>query len=67
MRRGRHLDFVLDAVAAWFDRTHTAGLWITAGISGRVVRWFDPAFAEQPDLLIRAHPARGRSTARWAI
>ncbi|MER9223616.1 hypothetical protein NKI48_33155 [Mesorhizobium sp. M0644] len=58
--RARHLDFVLDAVEAWFDRTHAAGLWITAGIGGRVVRWFDAAFAEQPDLLIPAHPARGR-------
>ncbi|MER9395432.1 MULTISPECIES: hypothetical protein [unclassified Mesorhizobium] len=58
--RARHLDFVLDAVEAWFDRTRAAGLWITAGIGGRVVRWFDAAFAEQPDLLIPAHSARGR-------
>ncbi|MER9227900.1 hypothetical protein [Mesorhizobium sp. M0184] len=58
--RARHLDFVLDAVEAWFDRTRAAGLWITAGIGGRVVRWFDAVFAEQPSLLIQAHPARGR-------
>lgn len=58
--RARHLDFLLDAVEAWFDRTRAAGLWITAGIGGRVVRWFDAAFAEQPSLLIPAHPARGR-------
>ncbi|MGX8014376.1 hypothetical protein ACVDG8_038205 (plasmid) [Mesorhizobium sp. ORM8.1] len=58
--RARHLDFVLDAVEAWFDRTRAAGLWITAGIGGRVVRWFDAAFAEQPSLLIPTHPARGR-------
>ncbi|RWL59689.1 MAG: hypothetical protein EOR61_04970 [Mesorhizobium sp.] len=58
--RARHLDFVLDAVETWFDRTHAMGLWIAAGIGGRVVRWFDAAFAEQPDLLIPAHPARGR-------
>ncbi|WP_210214741.1 hypothetical protein, partial [Mesorhizobium sp. M7A.F.Ca.ET.027.02.1.1] len=58
--RARHLDFVLDAVEAWFDRTRAAGLWITAGIGGRVVLWFDAAFAEQPSLLIPAHPARGR-------
>ncbi|RWP36242.1 MAG: hypothetical protein EOR03_09735 [Mesorhizobium sp.] len=58
--RARHLDFVLDAVEAWFDRTRTAGLWIAAGIGGHVVRWFSAAFAEQPDLLIPAHPARGR-------
>ncbi|MER8855843.1 AAA family ATPase [Mesorhizobium australicum] len=58
--RARHLDFVLDAVEAWFDRTRAAGLWITAGIGGRVVRWFDATFAEQPSLLIPTHPARGR-------
>lgn len=58
--QARHLDFVLDAVEAWFDRTRTAGLWITTGLGGRVVRWFGAAFAEQPDLLIPAHPARGR-------
>ncbi|MES0198111.1 hypothetical protein [Mesorhizobium sp. M0011] len=58
--RARHLDFVLDAVEAWFDRTRAAGLWITAGIGGRVVRWLDAAFAEQPSLLVPAHPARGR-------
>ncbi|MER9947370.1 hypothetical protein [Mesorhizobium sp. M0047] len=58
--RARHLDFVLDAVEAWFDSTRATGLWITAGIGGRVVRWFEAAFAQQPELLIPAHPARGR-------
>lgn len=58
--RARHLDFVLDAVEAWFGRTQAAGLWIAAGIGGSVVRWFGAAFDEQPELMRPTHSARGR-------
>ena len=29
--RARHLDFLLEAVEAWFGRTQAAGLWISPG------------------------------------
>lgn len=58
--RVRHLDFLLDAVEAWFGRTDEASLWLATGIGGQVVKWFDAAISEDPTLLIPAHPSRDR-------
>ena len=58
--RARHLDFLLNAVEAWFGRTDAASLWLATGIGGQVVKWFDAAIIEDPSLLTPAHPARGR-------
>lgn len=56
----RHLDFLLDAVEAWFGRTDAASLWLATGIGGQVIEWFDAAILEDPSLLTPAHPARSR-------
>ncbi|WP_188908232.1 hypothetical protein [Aureimonas endophytica] len=58
--RARHLDFLLDAAEAWFDRTTSPGLWIAAGVGRQVVKWFEAAVVEDPGLLAPAHPARAR-------
>jgi hypothetical protein len=58
--RARHLDFLLDAVDAWFARTDAASLWRATGIGGQVVKWFNAAIVEDPSLLTPAHPARGQ-------
>ena len=58
--RARHLDFLLDAVEAWFGRTDAASLWLATGIGGQVVKWFDAAISEDPSLLAPTHPSRGR-------
>ena len=59
--RARHLDFVLMAVEAWFERRPSdAGLWVTIGIGRKVVKWFEAAIVEDPGLLGAAHPQRGR-------
>ena len=59
--RSRHLDFVLAAVEAWFDRVPTdASLWVTAGVGGKVVEWFEAAKLQEPAILEPAHPYRSR-------
>ena len=58
--RARHLDFLLDAVEAWFGRTDAASLWLATGIGGQVMKWFDAAISEDPSLLTPAHPSRDR-------
>ena len=58
--RARHLEFLLEAIEAWFGRTQGAGLWIGAGIGGNIVKWFEAAIAEEPGLLKPSHPARDR-------
>ena len=59
--RARHLDFVLVAVEAWFERLPMdPGLWVTMGIGRKVVEWFEAAIVEDPGLLGPAHPQRGR-------
>lgn len=63
--RSRHLDFLLEAVEAWFGRTTSTKLWIAAGVGGQVVRWFEACVVEDPGLLAPAHPARARID--WAL
>ncbi len=58
--RARHLDFLLEAVEAWFRRTQVSSLWIDLGIGRNVVQWFEAAIVDEPGLLGPAHPARGR-------
>lgn len=58
--RSRHVDFLLDAVEAWFGRTTSPELWIAAGVGRQVVRWFEACVVEDPGLLAPAHPARAR-------
>jgi hypothetical protein len=59
--RARHVDFLLTAVEAWFERLPThAGLWISIGIGRKVVEWFEAAIAEEPGMLGPAHPQRDR-------
>ena len=59
--RARHLDFLLSAVEAWFERLPTyAGIWITMGIGRKVVEWFEAAIAEEAGILGPAHPQRER-------
>ncbi len=59
--RARHLDFILAAVEAWFERLPSgAGIWITMGTGRKVVEWFEAAIIEEPGLLGPAHPDRVR-------
>lgn len=58
--RARHIDFLLDAVEAWFGRTIAASMWLDMGIGRQIIRWFDAVIAEDPSLLAPAHPARVR-------
>ncbi len=58
--RARHLDFLLGAIEAWFDRTQAPGLWIATGIGRQIVKWFEAAIVEEPGLLSPAHWARER-------
>jgi ABC-type cobalamin/Fe3+-siderophores transport system ATPase subunit len=59
--RARHLEFVLAAVEAWFERVPSdAALWITMGIGRKIVDWFEAAIVEEPGLLTPAHPQRIR-------
>lgn len=63
--RSRHVGFLLDAVEAWFGRTTSSQLWITAGVGRQVVQWFEACVVENPGLLAPAHPARARID--WAL
>ncbi|MGY4306403.1 hypothetical protein ACVIJ6_003646 [Bradyrhizobium sp. USDA 4369] len=59
--RARHLNFLLAAVEAWFERMPSdTGLWSTLGIGRKVVGWFEAAMVEDPALLGPAHPQRAR-------
>jgi hypothetical protein len=59
--RARHLDYLLTAVEAWFDRLPSdPGLWVTMGIGRKVVEWLEAAIVEEPTLLGPAHPQRAR-------
>ncbi len=59
--RARHLEFLLTAIEAWFERLPThAGLWISIGIGRKVVEWFEAAIVEEPGMLGPAHPQRDR-------
>lgn len=59
--RSRHLDFVLAAVEAWFERAPTdISLWVTAGVGRMVVEWFEAAVLQEPAILGPAHPCRSR-------
>jgi hypothetical protein len=59
--RSRHLDFVLAAVEAWFERVPTdVSLWVTAGVGRKVVEWFEAAKLQEPAILEAAHPYRSR-------
>jgi len=63
--RPRHVGFLLDAVEAWFGRTTSPELWITAGVGRQVVQWFEACVVEDAGLLAPAHPARARID--WAL
>lgn len=56
--RARHLDFLLTAVDAWFDRTDAVSMWLSTGVGAQVIKWFEAAFTEDPSLLGPAHPSR---------
>ena len=59
--RARHLDFLLAAVEAWFERLPThAGIWITMGIGRKIVEWFEAAISEDAGILGPRHPRRER-------
>lgn len=58
--RARHLDFLLGAAEAWFGRTQAPGLWIATGIGRQIVKWFDAAIVDEPELLLPEHWARER-------
>lgn len=59
--RSRHLDFLLAAVEAWFERMPSvASLWITAGVGRKIVEWFEAAIVQEPALLEPSHPNRIR-------
>lgn len=58
--RTRHLDFLLDATEAWFDRTQAPALWVDRGIGRKVVKWLEAAFIQEPALLNPGHPLRTR-------
>jgi hypothetical protein len=56
--RARHLDFLLEAVETWFERRDAAPMWLSVGIGGQVVKWFEAAIAEDANLLAPGHAAR---------
>lgn len=59
--RARHLDFLLAAVEAWFERLPSdTSLWGTLGVGRKVVAWFEATMLEDPALLGPAHPQRVR-------
>jgi hypothetical protein len=59
--RARHLDFLLSAVEAWFERLPSdAGLWVAMGIGRKVVEWFEVAAVEERSLFGPAHTQRVR-------
>lgn len=59
--RARHLDFVLSAADAWFERVSSdPGVWIAMGIGGRVMDWFEAALGQDLSLLSPSHPERER-------
>jgi hypothetical protein len=59
--RATHLDFLLTAVEAWFQRLPLdASLWITMGVGRKVMEWFETAIVEEPKLLSATHPQRFR-------
>lgn len=59
--RARHLDFLLAAVEAWFERLPSdTSLWGTLGVGRKVVAWFETTMLEDPALLGPAHPQRVR-------
>ena len=59
--RARHLDFMLSAIEAWFERLPSdAGLWVTMGIGRKTVEWFKTTIIEEPDLLRPTHSQRSR-------
>ena len=57
----RQLDFLLAATEAWIERLPSdQGLWVTMGIGGKIVEWFETAIAEEPNLIRPDHPQRAR-------
>lgn len=58
--RARHVEFLLDAVEAWFGRTMSPELWVSAGVGRKVVQWLEACVVEDPRLLAPSHPARAR-------
>ena len=59
--QSRHLDFLLSAVEAWFERVPSdARLWITAGVGRKVVEWFEAAKLQEPAILQPSHLYRSR-------
>lgn len=58
--RARHLDFLLEAAEAWFERAPTAPFWTAAGTGARIVEWFEAVRVDEPALLSPTHPARDR-------
>lgn len=58
--RARHLDFVLEAVETWFERTDATSMWLSVGIGGQVIKWFEAAIADDPSMLAPGHAARTR-------
>ncbi|MCK9553100.1 MAG: hypothetical protein M0R29_20485, partial [Aquamicrobium sp.] len=59
--RARHAEFLITAVDAWLKRSQSdAALWTELGIGKRIVEWFEAASVEEPGLLDKAHPLRGR-------
>jgi hypothetical protein len=58
--RARHLDFLLEATEAWFDRTQAPGLWIDMGIGRKIVQWLEAAIIQEPQMLAPTHPLRAR-------
>lgn len=57
----RHLDFLLAAIEAWFERVPSdTGLWVTARVGMKVIEWFEAAIFQDPALLETTHPHRAR-------
>lgn len=58
--RVRHLDFLLEAVETWFEQRDASPMWLSVGIGGQVVKWFEAVLAEDGSLLASGHAARTR-------
>lgn len=59
--RARHAEFLLAAAEAWLERSQSdAALWTELGIGKRIVEWLEVASVEEPGLLDKTHPLRGR-------
>ena len=59
--KAAHIEFMLDSVEIWLNRTRdNSAIWIQGGMGGKVMQWFDQVDSEAPECFRRgsAHSSR---------